>query len=393
MHNTLSNDTPVPTDESQPVAVHSWSMLVCAVMLVLYAMYFAGALIVPILTSLFGYLTLRPLVRRLRNIAIPASVGAAIIMLGLTGMVAIGTLFVFEPAKQMIERAPQHMVVVKQRLSFILDKVAAFNEATDHMADSRNDSSKNPRDEPVSVEVKQPALTSNLSILSGTGNAMSFFMFTGVLLYFLLASGDDLLGNIMPALPNLRSRIQLLGVIENVQDGLGRYLAQVTAINFCLGVAVSIATWLLGMPSPLVWGVMAMTLNFIPIVGACVGVLVIFFVTLVNFEAAYFAFVVAGVYAALTALEGQLITPSILGRSMEMSPILVFLSIAIWGWMWGLIGVFLSVPILIAARLASEQYESLATMATVLGGRSEATAKGVPQQIFDEDGAEIIAAA
>ncbi|MFY9255864.1 MAG: hypothetical protein WAO83_20590, partial [Fuerstiella sp.] len=93
MHNTLSNDTPVPTDESQPVAVHSWSMLVCAVMLVLYAMYFAGALIVPILTSLFGYLTLRPLVRRLRNIAIPASVGAAIIMLGLTGMVAIGTLF------------------------------------------------------------------------------------------------------------------------------------------------------------------------------------------------------------------------------------------------------------------------------------------------------------
>ncbi|MFY9254056.1 MAG: AI-2E family transporter, partial [Fuerstiella sp.] len=296
----------------------------------------------------------------------------------------------------MIERAPQHMVVVKQRLSFILDKVAAFNEATDHMADSRNDSSKNPRDEPVSVEVKQPALTSNLSILSGTGNAMSFFMFTGVLLYFLLASGDDLLGNIMPALPNLRSRIQLLGVIENVQDGLGRYLAQVTAINFCLGVAVSIATWLLGMPSPLVWGVMAMTLNFIPIVGACVGVLVIFFVTLVNFEAAYFAFVVAGVYAALTALEGQLITPSILGRSMEMSPILVFLSIAIWGWMWGLIGVFLSVPILIAARLASEQYESLATMATmatVLGGRSEATAKGVPQQIFDEDGAEIIAAA
>lgn len=159
---------------------------------------------------------------------------------------------------------------------------------------------------------------------------------------------------------------------------------------------MSIATWLLGMPSPLVWGVMAMTLNFIPIVGACVGVLVIFFVTLVNFEAAYFAFVVAGVYAALTALEGQLITPSILGRSMEMSPILVFLSIAIWGWMWGLIGVFLSVPILIAARLASEQYESLATMATmatVLGGRSEATAKGVPQQIFDEDGAEIIAAA
>jgi predicted PurR-regulated permease PerM len=292
-------------------------------------------------------------------------------MLGLTGMMAIGTLFVFEPAKQMIERAPQHMTVVKQRLSFILDKVAAFNEATDQMADASDDSTQDSRDGPVPVEVKQPALTSNLTILSGTGNALSFFMLTSVLLYFLLASGDDLLGNIMPALPNLRSRIQLLGVIEKVQDGLGRYLAQVTAINFCLGVAVSIATWLLGMPSPLVWGVMAMTLNFIPIVGAFIGVLIIFFVALVNFEAAYYAFVVAGVYGALTAIEGQLITPSILGRSMEMSPILVFLSIAVWGWMWGLIGVFLSVPILIAVRLTSEQYESLTTMATVLGARRE----------------------
>lgn len=368
-------------------------MLVCAAMLVLYAMYFASALIVPILTSLFGYLTLRPLVRRLRHIAIPSSVGAAIIMLGLTGMMAIGTLFVFEPAKQMIERAPQHMAVVKQRLSFILDKVAAFNEATDQMADASGDSTQDSRDGPLPVEVKQPALTSNLMILSGTGNALSFFILAGVLLYFLLASGDDLLGNIMPALPNLRSRIQLLGVIENVQDGLGRYLAQVTTINFCLGVAVSIATWLLGMPSPLVWGVMAMTLNFIPIVGAFIGSLIIFFVALVNFEAAYYAFVVAGVYGALTAIEGQIITPSILGRSLEMSPILVFLSIAVWGWMWGLIGVFLSVPILIAVRMTSEQYQSLTTMATVLGGKREATSEGTLQHVVDEDGAEIVAAA
>lgn len=375
------------------MTVHSWSMLLCAVMLVLYAMYFASSLIVPILTSLFAYLTLRPLVRRLGRIAIPPGFGAAIIMLGLTGLIAIGTLFVFEPAKQMIDRAPQNLQVVKQRLSFILDKLEAFNKATDEMADATSDSTQPAPDEPVPVEVKQPAFTANLTILSGTGNAMSFFMLTGVLLYFLLACGDDLLENIMPALPNLRSRIQLLGVIENVQDGLGRYLAQVTAINFCLGVAVSIATWLLGMPSPLVWGVMAMTLNYIPIVGALTGVLIIFFVALVNFDAAYYAFIVAGVYGALTTIEGQFITPSILGRSMEMSPILVFLSIAIWGWMWGLMGVFLSVPILIAVRMASEQYESLTGMATVLGGKTDTVVEGAAKCSTDEDGAEVVVAA
>lgn len=84
MKNIRTNDMPVPSNEGQVVTVHSWSMLVCAVMLVLYAMYFASSLIVPILTSLFAYLTRRPLVRRLSHIAIPPSFGAAIIMLGLT---------------------------------------------------------------------------------------------------------------------------------------------------------------------------------------------------------------------------------------------------------------------------------------------------------------------
>lgn len=156
-------------------------------------------------------------------------------------------------------------------------------------------------------------------------------------------------------------------MIQNVQEGLGSYLAQVSCINAGLGLCVGLAMWMLGMPSPVLWGVMAFAFNFIPILGAVTGGILVFVVALVTFDPTYYAFVVTAVFLTLTSLEGQFITPAILGRSMSMSPVLVFLSIVVWGWMWGIMGVFLSVPILIAARMACEGYDGLQPLAMILG--------------------------
>lgn len=206
-----------------------------------------------------------------------------------------------------------------------------------------------------------------MSYLSGTGNVVTFLTISGVLLYFLLAHGDDLLRRILKSLPDFTSRRRFLEVIQNVQEGLGSYLAQVTVINAGLGIAVGIAMWMLGMPSPMLWAVMAFAFNFIPIVGAIAGAVIILVVALVTFEPTYYAFVVTLTFLGLTSAEGQFITPSILGRSMSMNPILVFLSVSIWGWMWGIMGVFLSVPLLIATRMACERYEGLTPLGMILG--------------------------
>ncbi len=350
------------------LSVRSISTTICAVMLVLYAMYFARSLVVPIVTALFAYLTLRPIVRVMRQFRIPPTVSAAAVMIVLACVLAIGAYLVVEPAQQVIANAPANLETVKDRLSFVLNKVKELNDATESMSEIDTDQVASKSDDPVPVEVKQPAWSTNLSIVTGTGNIVSFLSVAGVFLYFLLATGDDLIRNIMRALPSLTARKQLNGTIENVQEGLGSYLSQVTVINAGLGLAVGVSMWLLGMPSPVLWGVMAMAFNFVPIVGAMFGTLIVLIVALVNFESAYFAFLVAGSYATLTAIEGQFITPSILGRSMEVSPVLVFLSISIWGWMWGLMGVFLSVAMLIAIRMVCEQYEGLTPLATVLGG-------------------------
>ncbi|MFG0266709.1 MAG: AI-2E family transporter [Rhodopirellula sp. JB055] len=357
-------DDDVPTENRAGLL----SMRVCAVMLVLYALYYARSLVIPVATAIVLYLTLRPIVRHAKHVGVPAPVGAIGIIAGILLTLGLGTYVVLEPAKETIAAAPQHLSVAKSKLAFITDRLKDVDEATEELAETEEvTEGETVSEKPVPVEIKQPTWTSGWSYLSGTGNVVSFLTICIALLYFLLATGDDLLRSVMRSLPNFSSRRKLVEVIENVQEGLGSYLAQVSAINAGLGVCVALVMWMLGMPSPIMWGFMAFAFNFIPIVGAIAGALIIFFVALLNFEPTYYAFFVTLAFMTLTSLEGQFITPAILGRSMSMSPVLVFLSIVVWGWMWGIMGVFLSVPILIAARMACEGYDELRPLAMILG--------------------------
>ncbi|MEP5989353.1 AI-2E family transporter, partial [Rhodopirellula bahusiensis] len=307
------------------------SIRICAVMLVLYALYYARSLVIPVATAIVLYLTLRPIVRHAKRIGVPAPVGAIGIIAGMLLTLGLATYVVLEPAKETIAEAPKHLSVAKSKLAFITDRLKDVDEATEELAESEEVAAGEAASEkPVPVEIKQPTWTSGWSYLSGTGNVVSFLTICIALLYFLLATGDDLLRSVMRSLPDFSSRRKLVEVIENVQEGLGSYLAQVSAINAGLGVCVGIVMWTLGMPSPIMWAVMAFAFNFIPIVGAIAGAIIIFFVALLNFEPTYYAFVVTLSFMTLTSLEGQFITPAILGRSMSMSPVLVFLSIVIW---------------------------------------------------------------
>jgi len=311
-------------------------------MLVLYALYYARSLIIPVVTAVVLYLTLRPIVRQGKRIGMPTAVGAAGILIGLLAMLAVGTYLVLQPAQEIAADAPQHIKVVSDRLSFITDKLQQVDKATEDLAETtdQDPDSVAVEEKPVPVEIKQPDWVSGWSYLSGTGNFISFVTICAALLYFLLAAGDNLLRSVMRSLPDFTARRKLVETIQAVQEGLGSYLAKIATINACLGIAVGIAMWLLGMPTPVLWGVMAFAFNFIPIVGAIAGAIIIFVVALVTFEPAYYAFVVTGTFVTLTSLEGQFITPSI--------------------------------PILIAARMTCEHYEGLMPLAYILGAEEPA---------------------
>ncbi|MCC9641991.1 AI-2E family transporter [Rhodopirellula sp. JC740] len=341
---------------------------ICAILLSLYALYVGRNLFMPILVAVFAYLTLRPVIRGMGRMGIPSGIAAGSIML-VMGL-SVGTIgYVLSgPAQEILQQIPGSLPEVKDKLGFIFEHLETVNQATEDISDTADQENLTAEEKPVPVEIKQPAWTTTSPLIAGTGNAVSFISIAAVLLFFLMAGGDSVILSVVSILPSFSSKRRFMEVLVGVQDGLSSYLAWVTCINACLGVCIGTAMWALGMPSPLLWGVAAMLLNFIPMVGAMLGIAAVFFVALVNVDHVSYAFIVAGAYAALTGLEGQFITPMLLGKSMRLSSVLVFLSIVVWGWMWGIVGVFLAVPILIAIVMVVEKLEATSPVQEMING-------------------------
>jgi len=156
-------------------------------------------------------------------------------------------------------------------------------------------------------------------------------------------------------------------VVGKIQDSISTYLSQITLINAGLGMVVTVLMWLLGMPTPLLWGVLAMLFNFIPYVGALAATGCVFLAAFAHFGEVWLSVGYAFAFWLATAVEGQLVTPSILGRTLRAGPLVVLVAVAFWGYLWGIAGVFVAVPMLIAVRHACENFESTYPVAVILG--------------------------
>ena len=145
------------------------------------------------------------------------------------------------------------------------------------------------------------------------------------------------------------AKLRFIRISNDIESNLASYVAVVTAINFCLGVVVAAGAWLFGLANPVIFGAMAMVLNYLPYIGpACVAI-VLLGVGLVTFPSLGQAFAVPASFILLATIEGQIITPAVLGRHLTLNPLAVFLALAFWAWLWGPMGVFLAVPLSLVA--------------------------------------------
>ena len=193
------------------------------------------------------------------------------------------------------------------------------------------------------------------------------FVSTFVLLYFLLASGDLFLRKTVRLIPTLRNKIQAVEVAREIQAMLGRYFFTVTVINAGLGVATAIAMQLLGMPNALLWGAMAMLLNYIPYLGPTASLVILSVAAVVTFDNLAQIWPVPAVFLTLTVLEGQLLQPVVVGRSLRMNPVMVFVAVLLLGWLWGIAGMFIAVPILATLKVICDHVERFAALGEYLG--------------------------
>ena len=188
-----------------------------------------------------------------------------------------------------------------------------------------------------------------------------------ILLYFLLASGDLFLRKLIKVTPNLADKKRAVDIARQIETEVSTYLATITLINLILGLAVWGLMTLIGLPNPLLWGVLAAVANYIPYLGAIVMMAVLTMVGFLTFPDLGHALMPVGAFIGLNVLESYLLTPLILGRRLTLNPVVIFLGLTFWGWIWGITGALLAVPIMVVIKIFCDHSEPLAPVGEFLG--------------------------
>ena len=333
------------------------------VLLVFYTLYFARSFLLPIILALLLTFILAPLVRALKRIRIPEGIGAGLILLAFFSIVVYGGYEIAEPAATWVERAPEGVRRIEGRIRELEEPVQEVRQAAEEVEQQVDRMAG--RDGTREVQIEARSLSG--AVFSQTQSFLAGMIVMLILLYFLLASGDLFLRKLVRVLPKLEDKRAAIEIARATEHHISRYLATITLINIGLGFVVGLALALVGMPNPILWGVTAAVLNYIPYLGPLVMVGVLAFVSLLTFEEPGRALVGPAVYLGINLVEGYLVMPALLGRRLLLNPVVVFTGVIFWGWLWGIPGALLAVPILATFKIFCDHIRPLASIGEFLG--------------------------
>lgn len=333
-----------------------------------YTFYFARSVILPVVLAMLLALILSPAMRALKRIAIPEPIGAAIVLLSTLAVLGFGVYRLAQPATEWVAKLPQILSQLERKLLNVRKSVAEVSKAAERVEQLATVSPKPKAAAPV-VAASAPSLLNR--ILGATRNVLVSAASTVVLLYFLLASGDMFLRKLVRVLDTFEDKKRAVGVARAIQSDMARYLFTITCINAALGVVVGFALYLLDMPNPVLWGVMVATFNFVPYLGAATNLVVLTVVAFLTFDDVGRVLTVTGVYLLIEILEGQIVTPILTGRSLTLNPVMIFLAMLLWTWLWGVVGALIAVPLLMTFKIVCDHVESLQPIGEFLSGRRQ----------------------
>jgi predicted PurR-regulated permease PerM len=330
-------------DEDSPESIDIWAsaaqMATVGIFIILLGscLYFCRPILLPIVAALVIGSTIAPLVKVAAQRGMPPWLTASILAVTLVVMGETAVTFLAKPTTDWIARAPEVGAVIKQKLNVLDRPLAAMRELQEALLP--------PSAHPVTIE------TSNLGVVAPvltfvTPAVIQLVLFFVTLIFF-LAAQIDFRRYMVSFFATRQAKLLFIRIANDIEQNLASYLLTVTVINFCLGVIVTIGAWLFGFPSPILFGVLAMVLNYIPYIGAACMMLVLFGVGLVSFPLLAYALVPPASFVALATIEGQFITPMVLGHQMTLNPLAVLLALTFWSWIWGPMGTFLAVPLTI----------------------------------------------
>ena len=343
----------------KPFDVGSIALTGLFILALFYTIYFMRSILLPIVLALLLSYLLRPIVRGLARLKIPLPVGSALILIGLLAVVSSGISALATPTVTWLQKAPAGLTELQRKLSPVKRSVAQVTQATGEIEKLASTNA-----EIKTVEVKRHPITE--MFFMRTPEFIASAVLSLILLYFLLVYDQAFIAKLVKLLPTFSDKKTAVAIAHDIESQVSRYLFTITAINACLGVAVGTVVGLLGLRNPVMWGVMVALLNFVPYLGALTGIICMTIGATLSFDSLGYALIFPAVYLAFGTLEGSFITPWIMGRSLTLNPVIILLSLTFWGWMWGIIGIILAVPILAAFKIFCAHIKPMEPLAEFL---------------------------
>jgi predicted PurR-regulated permease PerM len=333
-----------------------WATIGLFVIALFYTFYFAAPVLIPITIAILLSMLLSPAVEWLEGFRLPRAFASAIIVAGALALIIGAVVTLAGPAQDWVTRLPASFDKLEQRLKLIKKPIEEIQRATEQIENAAELSQKPPQRRQI-VELRRPSFAGEL--LSSTQRAMTSVGIVIILLFFLLATGDLFLRKLVGLMPSAENKARTVDIAHSVKKDISFYLQSLTVTNIGYGALVTCAGWALGLENALLWGSLTAILSFAPYVGPVVILVLLTMASLASLTSLSAALALPAIYLSVLLLVQNLISPYIWGRRLSLNPVAIFISIIFWGWMWGMAGALLAVPLLASFKIVADRVSTL----------------------------------
>lgn len=349
-----------PANDQRPRA--SGAQVVLATLASLFALWATRDLLIPLLLAMFFALIGNPIIRGLKRMYVPRFVGG-LLVIG-AGLGAAGVLVnqLAEPAAVWVRQAPAELHQLAPKLRALLRPVQEANSAAQSIAQAASSGGAKP------VQVIRTEVNDPWSAFLTTPRWIASVLAVVLLTYFFMVYGEDFQKRAIAMLSTRQKKRVTADILMAIEVEMSRYVLTISVINFVVGALLAGILFAIGLPlqQALLWGTAAAILNFAPYVGPMIGVGLMLLMGFVNFQGLFASLLPAMVYLGLHVLEGEIVTPIILGRRMAISPLVLILALMVCSWLWGIAGLLLAVPMMVCVKIVVSKIDGLTSWSNLL---------------------------
>lgn len=345
----------------KPISISAVMLTGLFLLAMLAFLYFAQQLILPIVVAVLVNFLLSPIVRWMRRLGVPRPIGGVLIVAVLMSAAGFGIYTLTIPATRFADQARHRVDSLKEKLREAAEPIERVQETAQEVKEATTEPDTAP-----AVTVRGPGLLE--AAFGYVQSAGAGLLAALILLLFLVCSDEMFLHKLVRVLPTLHDKRLAVEIVRQIERDVSYYLGTITLINIGLGTTAGLLFWLFDVPSPALWGVLVGCLNFIPYLGPGLAMMVVGIVGLITFEGLLWAGAPPLIVLGLNIIEANIVTPVTVGNRLNLNPVVIFLSLAFWGFLWGIAGMIIAVPVLVVFKTLCDHVEPLEPISEFLSG-------------------------